>query len=136
MSLVESPRHLKRKTGRPRGRPVGSANPGLADRLKRYEMQERYARLIDTHGHAFAEEVMTKKAVDGVGPDGHGYEYTFEERFEVWKEIHNRGYGRAPMQIAVDQTTQEASFKKVIHEVRWLPPDPNDTSRLIEPEPD
>jgi hypothetical protein len=24
---------------------------------------------------------------------------------------------------------------KVIHEVRWLPPDPNDHSNVIEPEP-
>jgi hypothetical protein len=37
------------------------------------------------------------------------------------------------MQIAVDQTMQEA--KKVIYEVRWLPPDPNDRSKVIEPEP-
>src|SRR5262245_50811300 len=115
MSLSESPPHLKRKTGRPRGRPVGSANPGLVDRLKRFQMQERYAKLIDGHGHSFAEEVMTKKAEDGLGPDGRGYAYSFGERFEVWKEIHNRAYGRAPMQIAVDQTTQQASLKRVIH---------------------
>jgi hypothetical protein len=30
---------------------------------------------------------------------------------------------------------QEASIKKVVHEVRWLPPDPNDKSVIIEPEP-
>ena len=77
---------------------------------------------------------MTKKAVDGVGPDGHGYEYSFNERFEVWKEIHNRGYGRPAMQMTVDQTNLSAS--KVIHEVRFLPPDPNDTSNYIAPEPD
>jgi hypothetical protein len=94
MSLIESPRHLKRKTGRPRGRPVGSANPGLADRLARFQMQERYAQLIDKHGHAFAEEVLTKRAEDG-GPDGHGYEYAFSERLEVWKEMHNRVRSRA-----------------------------------------
>jgi hypothetical protein len=113
---------------------VGSANPGLARRLERFQMQERYAELIDKHGHAFAEEVMTKKAEDSIGPDGRDYAYSFAERFEVWKEIHNRAYGRPPMQIAVDQTTQEA--KKVIYEVRWLPPDPNDRSKYIAPEPD
>ena len=97
-------------------------------------MQERYAQLIDKHGHAFAEEVMTRLADDGVGPDGRGYAYSFGERLEVWKEIHNRGYGRAPVQVTMDQTS--VSAKKIIHEVRWLPPDPNDTSKLIEPEPD
>jgi hypothetical protein len=37
-------------------------------------------------------------------------------------------------QVSVDQTSVSAS--KVIHEVRWLPPDPNDHSNVIEPEPD
>jgi hypothetical protein len=133
MSLIESSPHHKRKTGRPRGRPVGSTNPGVANRLERFQMQERYAELIDAHGHAFAEEVMTRKAEDGIGPDGRGYAYSFDERFEVWKEIHNRGYGRAPVQVTVDQTNVSAS--KVVYEVRWLPPDPNDHSRVIEPEP-
>ena len=136
MSLVESPAHLKRKTGRPRGRPVGSANPGLVDRLKRFQMQERYAQLIDKYGHEFCERVMSTKAEDGKGPDGRGYAYSFWEQLEVWKEMHNRAYGRPPMQVEIDQNVQEASIKKVVHEVRWLPPDPNDRSNYTEPEPD
>jgi hypothetical protein len=112
---------------------VGSSFPGLADRLKRYQMQERYAALIDKHGHEFCERVMSAKAEDGKGPDGRGYAYSFWEQLEVWKEMHNRAYGRPPMQVEVDQTSQE--LKKVVHVVRWLPPDPSDHSRVIEPEP-
>lgn len=69
---------------------------------------------------------MTRKAEDGIGPEGRGYAYSFAERFEVWKEIHNRGYGRAPVQIVVDLTTHEA--KKVVHEIRWLPRIPTTTA--------
>ena len=133
MSLVESPPHLKRKTGRPRGRPVGSSHPGLSQRLKQFNVQNDFASLLDQYGPAFAREVMGKRAKDGKGPDGHGWAYSFEERLETLKLMFDRSYGRPAMQVAVDQTTQEA--KKVIYEVRWLPPDPNDHSKVIEPEP-
>jgi hypothetical protein len=33
-------------------------------------------------------------------------------------------------------STEETSLRKVVHEVRWLPPDPNDTSNYIPAEPD
>jgi hypothetical protein len=56
MSEVLIPR-ARRKMGRP----VGSTHPGLVDRLKRYQMQERYAELIDAHGHAFAEDLTERK---------------------------------------------------------------------------
>jgi hypothetical protein len=46
----------------------------------------------------------------------------------------DRAYGRPP--VAIDATTRELSLKKIIHEIRWLPPDPNDHSKVIEPEPD
>jgi hypothetical protein len=36
--------------------------------------------------------------------------------------------------VAVDQTN--VGVNKIIHVVRWLPPDPNDKSPAIEPEPD
>jgi hypothetical protein len=133
MSLVES-QHLKRKTGRPRGRPVGSANPGLADRLTRFRMQERYAKIIDECQEKFCREVMFSKAENGKGPDGRGWAYTFDERMRLYTEMHNRAYGRAPVQVAMDETSDE--LRRVIHEVRWLPPDPNDRSNRIEPEPD
>jgi hypothetical protein len=31
----------------------------------------------------------------------------------------------------MDATKSETSLRKVIHEVRWLPPDPNDRSAYI-----
>jgi hypothetical protein len=49
-------------------------------------------------------------------------------------DLLDRAYGRPP--VAIDATTREMSLKKIIHEVGWLPPDPNDTSKHITPEPD
>jgi hypothetical protein len=50
MSLIESSPHLKRKTGRPRGRPPGSGHPGLAQRLKQCTVQNDFAALLDKWG--------------------------------------------------------------------------------------
>ena len=47
--------------------------------------------------------------------------------------MFDRAYGRPPMALTVDQTN--VGVNKLIHEVRWLPPDPQDTSKVIEPEP-
>jgi hypothetical protein len=44
----------------------------------------------------------------------------------------NRAFG-LPVQVT-NETINEN--RKQILEVRWLPPDPNDRSKLIEPEPD
>ena len=55
-------------------------------------------------------------------------------RLAAANDLLDRAYGRPP--IAIDATTREASLKKIIHEVRWLPPDPNDRSNYTEPEPD
>jgi hypothetical protein len=46
--------------------------------------------------------------------------------------LMNRAYG-LPVQVT-NETINEN--RKQILEVRWLPPDPNDHSKLIEPEPD
>jgi hypothetical protein len=47
----------------------------------------------------------------------------------------DRAYGKAFQALDVTQLIQEQSLQKVIHEVRWLNPDPNDHSNYIEPEP-
>jgi hypothetical protein len=57
-------------------------------------------------------------------------------RLAAANDLLDRAYGKAPQAIALDQRTQEMRLKRIIHEVRWLPPDPNDRSRAIEPEPD
>jgi len=43
-------------------------------------------------------------------------------------------FGKPAQQVSVDQTN--VGINKIIHEVQWLPPDPNDRSKVIEPEPD
>ena len=55
-------------------------------------------------------------------------------RLAAANDLLDRAYGRPP--IAIDATTRETSLKKIIHEVRWMPPDPNDRSTVTEPEPD
>ena len=55
-------------------------------------------------------------------------------RLAAANDLLDRAYGRPS--VAIDATTRELSLKKIIHEVRWLPPDPNDRSTVTEPEPD
>jgi hypothetical protein len=55
-------------------------------------------------------------------------------RLAAANDLVDRAYGRPP--VAIDATARETSLKRIIHEVRWLPPDPNDRSNYIEPEPD
>ena len=55
-------------------------------------------------------------------------------RLAAANDLLDRAYGRPP--VAIDATTREMSLKKIIHEVRWLPPDPNDRSAVTIPEPD
>jgi hypothetical protein len=44
----------------------------------------------------------------------------------------NRAFG-LPVQVTNESIVEN---RKQIVKVRWLPPDPNDHSKLIEPEPD
>jgi hypothetical protein len=48
-------------------------------------------------------------------------------RLAAANDLLDRAYGRPP--VAIDATTQDLSLNKIIHEVRWLPPDSNDTSK-------
>jgi hypothetical protein len=57
-------------------------------------------------------------------------------RFMAFDRLMNRAYGLPFQAVDISQMIQEQSAQKVIHEVRWLPPDPNDRSKVIEPEPD
>jgi hypothetical protein len=51
-------------------------------------------------------------------------------RLAAANDLLDRAYGRPP--VAIDATTQDLLLKKVIHELRWLPPDRNDTSKEIQ----
>ena len=55
-------------------------------------------------------------------------------RLAAANDLLDRAYRRPP--VAIDAATREMSLKKIIHEVRRLPPDPNERSNYIEPEPD
>jgi hypothetical protein len=44
----------------------------------------------------------------------------------------DRAYGRPPVAMEIDATNRETAPQKVIHVVRWLPPDPADKSKVIE----
>jgi hypothetical protein len=51
-------------------------------------------------------------------------------RLAAANDLLDRAYGRPPVAVQVDAT--EAAITKIIHEVRWLPPDPADKSNVIE----
>jgi hypothetical protein len=57
-------------------------------------------------------------------------------RLAAANDLLDRAYGRPPVAVQVDATTSETAIKKIIHEVRWLPPDPNDHSKEIEHQDD
>jgi hypothetical protein len=57
-------------------------------------------------------------------------------RLAAANDLLDRAYGRPAVALQVDQTSREMALKKVIHEVRWMPPDPNDRSVETIPEPD
>jgi hypothetical protein len=124
----------KRKNFRPRWLSVcapvrlcsrsGSSPHALMDaeeRVKRYRLAEMCAEKT-----ASAVAFWIRIAEDKNMP--------LKWRFEAYDRLMDRAYGRAPLVVAIEEPSMAAQ-KKVIHEVRWLPPDPNDRSRVIEPEP-
>jgi hypothetical protein len=61
-----------------------------------------------------------------------GHKRITAHRIACSDRLMNRAFG-LPVQVT-NETINEN--RKQILEVRWLPPDPNDHSKLIEPEPD
>jgi hypothetical protein len=57
-------------------------------------------------------------------------------RMQAADGLMDRGFGRPAIAMTVDQTSSEMEITKIVHECRWLPPDPNDRSNRIAPEPD
>jgi hypothetical protein len=53
-------------------------------------------------------------------------------RFMAFDRLMNRAFGLPFQAIDVNMLAKSQHVEKVIHEVRWLPPDPNDKSKLIE----
>jgi hypothetical protein len=121
---------VKRPVGRPRGTTVG-----INERLERYRISERCAEFTDEI-LGFWVNVLRNPLVE-VERDGKKVmvrKYTVEQQFMATDRLMDRAYGKAPAVAQVDQNLREMAVRKI--EVRWLPPDPNDTSKYIPPEPD
>jgi hypothetical protein len=69
---------------------------------------------------AFAKEVLRNEKVP------------ITLRFMAMDRLMNRAYGLPFQAVDINTLSEERSVQKVIHEVRWLPPDPNDHSKVIE----
>jgi hypothetical protein len=96
---------------------------GIAERIERYRLQEKCAALTD-ECIALRESMVRNENCPWV------------LRMAAADKLMDRAYGRPAVAVQVDQSTSEMALKKVVHEVRWMPPDPADRSAYIEPEPD
>ena len=121
---------IKRPVGRPRGTTVG-----INERLERYRISERCAEFTDEILSLWAD-VLRNPLVE-VERDGKKVmvrKYTVEQQFMASDRLMDRAFGKAPAVAQVDQNKHEMAVRRL--EVRWLPPDPNDTSKHIPPVPD
>lgn len=133
----------KRRIGRPKATAVG-----LAERIERYRLGERCAEFTDEVIDFWAE-VLTGKVQE---PARNQYgvpmidkvtkqpimrdKYTTEHRMMASDRLMERAYGRPITVMDIDQKTRSQTLSKSVIEVRWLPPDPADTSKRIPPEAD
>jgi hypothetical protein len=118
-NLPSAPKPKKRPAMPGAGRPKGSIT--IADRSMRLQMATAAARHYP-EVIAFWLEVL----------ENENRKYSTAERLEASDRLMAYGFGKPPQ--AIEGHFTEA--KKRILEVRWMPPDPNDHSKLIEPEPD
>ena len=108
----------RRGAGRPKGSRALTLLAPTGERMAFYEAARQYDQQ--------ALRVIASVCMDDNQPAA--------LRLAAANDLLDRAYGRPP--VAIDATTREMSLKKIIHEVRWLPPDPNDKSIEIQPEPD
>jgi hypothetical protein len=113
MELIE-----KRRVGRPKTTMVG-----INERVKRYRLQERCAELTDSCIALWESMVRNENC-------------PWVLRLEAADRLMDRAFGKPAQAVMMDAASQETSLRKVVHEFRWLPPDPNDRSTVTEPEPD
>jgi hypothetical protein len=127
--LAES---TKRAIGRPRS---NGTSMHIMERLKRWRISEMCAEYTDEYVELLGQILR--------GEPIHTYEdgklkFTewpeLADRVDAGERLMNRAFGRPPQQVEIDQTTQ--ALTKVIYQVQWLPPDPNDKSVVTVPEPD
>ena len=113
MELIE-----KRRVGRPKTTMVG-----IAERIDRYRLQEKCAALTDECIALWSSMISNPNC-------------PWVLRLAAAEKLMDRAYGKPPQGVLMDATSQETSLRKVVHEVRWMPPDPNDRSVVTIPEPD
>jgi hypothetical protein len=57
-------------------------------------------------------------------------------RFMAMDQLMNRAYGLPFQAVDINTLSEEQSAQKIIHVVKWLDPDPNDTSKEIQNQDD
>ena len=102
--------------GRPKGSRALTLLAPTGERMAFYEAARQYDQK--------ALQVMASILMDDNQPAS--------LRLAAANDLLDRAYGRPPQAILTDP---EQPVRTII-EARWLPPDPNDHSRVIEPEPD
>jgi hypothetical protein len=121
---------VKRPIGRPRGTTVG-----INERLERYRISERCAEFTNEILDFWVD--VLRNPLAEVKRDGKSMmvrKYTVEQQFMASDRLMDCAYGKAPVVAQVDQNKREMAVRRIV--VSWLPPDPNDTSKHIPPEPD
>jgi hypothetical protein len=107
---------------RPVGCPKGSTM-GIMERIERYRLAEMCAEFTPQVIALWKQIVEDERLPHAL-------------RLAAADRLMDRAYGRPAVALQVDQTSREMTLKKVVHEVRWMPPDPNDRSVETIPEPD
>lgn len=92
---------------------------GVAERMRRYGLMEKCAE-------------FTAAGIELCGRVLENENYPITLRLDCWKLLMDRAYGKPFQQIDMAQTIQEHSLSKIVHEVRWLGPDPEDKSKVVE----
>jgi hypothetical protein len=109
----------RRGAGRPKGSRALTLIAPTGERMAFYEAARQYDKK--------ALQVIVSVLMDEKQPAS--------LRLAAANGLLDRAYGRPLVAVQVDEITRETALRKVI-EIRWLPPDPNETSNYVAPEPD
>jgi len=132
------------RAGRPRFTAVG-----ISERIERYKLGEKCAehtdecidlwvRIMRNEPEIEMLDGNPRKVLNGPNKGKQMYKrpYSPEQQLAASDRLMERAYGRAVTVMDVDQETRKMTMNKRIIEVRWLPPDPADTSKRIAPSED
>jgi len=111
---------------------------GINERITRYQLSEKCAQFTDEILQ-FYTAVMRGDPVEVRLANGKPSLWdlpSIEDRMRAAERLLDRAFGKAPLPVRADDEGAEDLMRKTILEVHWLPKAPDDTSRVIEPEPD